>query len=174
MTDPEAQRVEVAARDLIAGFRAVEEAQLRQVEPLPSEIGRRAPEEVRAIEVPDLTDEFQRLLAKARADWSETLGPSRLELFEKGLAGWLPLDREAQGVSSSQVVFPNEKRLVFYRPGPGARELTWNVRVSFARGGSASVGPDHHPQEPYRRFVADWLQLEQSGAQSPGTGGGLR
>ena len=171
MTDTDAERVEAATRNLIAAFRAVEAARLRQVDPLPSEIGRRAPEEVRAIEVPDLTDEYQRLLSTARADWSEALGPSRLELFERGLANWLPLDREARGVSSSQAVFPNAKRVVLYKPGPDARELVWNVSVSFSEGGHASVGLDHHPQEPYRSFVADWLQLERPGAAAPEAGG---
>jgi RNA polymerase sigma factor (sigma-70 family) len=174
MREAEGQRVEAATRELIASFRLVEAAHLRQVEPRPAEIGPRAPEEVRAIEVPDLSDEFQRLLATARTIWSETLGPARLELFEKGLAGWVPLDRDATGVSSSQAVFPNEKRLLFYRPGSGARELTWNVSLSFPSGGHASMGAAYPPQEPYRRLVADWLELDPPGATAPGTGGTLR
>jgi hypothetical protein len=32
------------------------------------------------------------------------------------------------------------------------------------------VGLDHHPQEPYRSFVADWLQLERPGAAAPEAG----
>jgi hypothetical protein len=160
LTDEEARKSQAAVQQLLASFRTLEAAGLKAVEPTRQELGRRAPEEVRVFEVPDLSDAFGELRATAHAALREALGPERAGLFEGGLSGWIPLTDEYNGTRSDQILFPTAKRLCFYRPGSGSHDLQWNIQVWF-KGGSASMGVSYNPPEPYRQHVADWLELEK-------------
>jgi hypothetical protein len=57
------------------------------------------------------------------------------------------------------------KRVRFYRPGAGNRNLTWSVQTSLSSGGRGTTGLSYDPPEPYRRLVADWMDLAQTAGQ---------
>jgi RNA polymerase sigma factor (sigma-70 family) len=165
MTDAEAARVGETVGRFIAAFRDIEAANLKPAILTASELGRRSLDEVRVFELPDLTEDYLKLRESAFASLREVLGQERFELFAVGMNNWIPTGDVFDGVNSNQVLFPGAKRVRFYRPGAGNRNLTWSVQTSLSSGGRGTTGLSYDPPEPYRRLVADWMDLAQTAGQ---------
>ena len=168
MTDDEAARVEASMRRAIAEFRALEGSMLKQVPPRPDELQKQTPEDVRVFEVPSLRNEYREWRDTLMTEIGQVLGEDRLVYFKHGLNNWLILDDEFLGTFSSQVIFWDAKRVRVYRPGTLQKDLAWSIDIRFEKGGGSHMGMgSYRPPEPYRQYIADWLELEKQLRQPP-------
>ena len=168
MTEEESQQVEAAMRRAIAEFRALEGTFLKRVPPREDELQKQVPEDVRVFEVPSLRNEYREWRDTLMAELGQVLGEERLIAFKHGLNGWLILDDDYLGTISTQVLYYDAKRIRIYKPGTVRKDLYWSVEIKFPNGGGSSMGlSTYSPPEPYRQYIADWLELEKPSGKGP-------
>ena len=164
LTDAETRQTQEVMHGFLKRYQTHQGEVMRQIEPLPSDLNERPPEEVRAFEMTHDPEAFDVLRQDLFADLHEVLGAERAELFKRGLDDWMPLDDDYQGVNSGMAMVNADHRYVFYQPEPGADGLAWGLKVE-GRGSVHMTSdltrlrawlPDH-----LRHALEDWIDLAE-------------
>ncbi len=160
MTEGEAQSVQAALDNFLREYNAALAKAIRPVQPNPRELQGHSEADTRVFEVPSLQEHLRELRPKLFAQLESALGPERFAAFQSGLRNWMPLDDERQGFNTGMAIFDVERRVVVYRPEPGARLMAWGFT---AKNGSmsAALKADEIP-DAYRNYLQDWISLALS------------
>lgn len=136
LTPDEVTAIEAALGRFLRGCHESELEVMHRVEPEPADLDGHSREETRVFVFGDLHQSLSVLRARLFDEVGSIIGDSRLKIFRRSLASWMPLDDTYRGLGSSTEIYNEPRRERYHRNGqnqphsPGRAVLPWGVLVT--------------------------------------------
>lgn len=136
LTTDEVAAIEAALGRFLKGYHEAELGVMHRVEPKPTELDGHSREETRVFDFGDLHQPLSVLRARLFDEVGSIVGDSRLKIFRRSLASWMPLDDTYRGLGSTAEIYNEPRRERYHRNAqnqphiPGQAILLWGVFVT--------------------------------------------